>query len=135
MPLDNSSDVACAIRELAFAVRDHTSEQKMEFNWMVTHHKFATKQDIQELKEDLTMKISQIASAVAEIKKNNREAFTELGTKIADLNQQIADLIASASDPDVTDEAFLADLNDAKADAQKLADIVPGSVSDGSGQV
>lgn len=127
----SSNDIACAIRELAFALRDHTSEQKMEFNWMVTHHNFATKRDIQDLKEDLTMKLSEVktavATAAAEIKKNNREAFTELGARISDLNQQIADLIAAATDPEVSDTQFLTDLNDAKADAQALADIVPGS--------
>ncbi len=73
------------------------------------------------------MKLDQIKLAVTAAAKQNREAFTEIGTKIADLNQQIQDLKDAATNPDVTDEAFLADLADLRADAQKLADIVPGS--------
>lgn len=133
MPPDFHNDVACAIRELAFAVRDHTSEQKMEFNWMVTHHNFATKRDIQDLKDDITMKLSEIRQAISTASKQNKEALAELGTKIADLNAQIAELIANASDPEVTDEQFLTDLNSLREDAQALADIVPGSPTPGGG--
>ena len=79
------------------------------------------------LKEKIMVTISQIKAAVAEAKKANREAFTEIGTKIADLNKQIADLISGARDPEVTDEAFEQDLKDLQTDAKALADIVPGS--------
>lgn len=58
MPPDYSNDVSCAIRELAFALRDHTSELKMEFNWRVTHHDFATKQDLENLANKIMSKIS-----------------------------------------------------------------------------
>lgn len=136
---DEHGEDARAIHSLTHILADWLAESKMQFHWMVAHHYFATKQDLENLNQDLTMKLSEVkvavAAAAAEIKKNNREAFTELGARIADLNQQIADLVAGASDPEVSDTQFLQDLNDAKADAQALADIVPGSVSNGSGQV
>lgn len=75
----------------------------------------------------MAIKLSEIKTAVATLAKQNKEALAELGTKIADLNQQIADLIAGNSDPTVTDEAFEADLQSLAADARALADIVPGS--------
>ena len=80
------------------------------------------------------MKLDAIKAAVSAASKQNREAFQEIGTRIADLNTQIQDLKDAAVNPDVTDEAFLADLSSLQTDAQALANIVPGSPSDGSGQ-
>lgn len=82
---------------------------------------------MEEMEKRMSLKISEIKAAVAEIKKNNSEAFAELGTRIADLQKQIDDLIAGNSDPSVTDEVFEADLNDLKVSAKGLADIVPGT--------
>lgn len=73
------------------------------------------------------MKLSQVKSEVAALRADSAEALAELGTRIADLDKQIADLIAGASDPDITDEAFLADLQAARASSLSLKDIVPGS--------
>lgn len=75
----------------------------------------------------IIMKLSEIKAQVKAAAAQSAEAFQELGTKIGDLQKQIDDLIAGAADPDVTDEAFLADLNTLKTNAQQLADIVPGS--------
>lgn len=72
-----------------------------------------------------TMKLSEIKAAVAASAKQSTEAFAELGGKIADLQKQVDDLIAGAQDPDVTDEAFLSDLNTLKSNVAQLADIVP----------
>lgn len=80
---------------------------------------------IAKLETNLTMKLSEIKTAIAEAAANSREAFAELATKIADLQKQIDDLIAGNSDPDVTDEAFLADLQSLRTDAANLAAIVP----------
>lgn len=80
-----------------------------------------------EMEERIMITVSQIKAAVAAAKQSNREAFTEIGTKIADLNKQITDLIAGVGDPEVTDEAFERDLKDLQTDAKALADIVPGS--------
>lgn len=135
----DEEELARAVHGLTHILSDILSEQRIQFGWMVSHHHFATKTDIEKLNSSLSMKLSEIKSAVAQVKQQNREAFQELGTKIADLNQQIADLIAAQNDPDVTDEAFLADLEALKADAKALADIVPGSPtpdggpSDGTG--
>ena len=122
-------ELARAIHGLTHAVRDLLAEHKMQFSWMVSHHHFATKTDIDNLNHDISMKLSQIKSAVTEAARQNREAFQEVSTRIADLNQQIADLIAAQNDPEVTDEAFLAELNALQADAKALADIVPGSAT------
>lgn len=64
---------------------------------------------------------AQVAAAAA----RSTEAFAELGTRIADLQKQIDELIAGATDPDVTDEAFLANLQTLKTNTDALADIVP----------
>jgi hypothetical protein len=118
--IEDESELAHVLVELTFAIRDLTHGSHRH-----NGADFATKTDIQTLKVELIMKLSEVATVVAEIKKNNREAFTELSARLADLNQQIADLVAAATDPNVSDQQFLADLNDAKADAQALADIVP----------
>lgn len=74
------------------------------------------------------MKLSEVKAAIAEASKQNAEAFGEIGTRIADMQKQIDDLIAGNSDPDVTDEQFLANLESLKSNAKALADIVPNPV-------
>lgn len=73
----------------------------------------------------ILMKLAEIKAAVKEAAKDNAEAFSEIGTQIGALQKQIDDLIAGNSDPDVTDEDFLTDLESLKTSAQNLADIVP----------
>jgi len=80
---------------------------------------------MEEMENNIMVKVSEIKAAVALAAKNNREAFGELGTRIADLQKQIADLIEANVDPSVTDETFEADLKALGVDAQALADIVP----------
>lgn len=86
-----------------------------------------TKQDLQGLEEHMTIRVSEVKAAIAEFKKNNAEALAELGTRIADLNKQIEDLIASNADPAVTDEVFEADLRELGESSKALAEIVPGT--------
>ncbi len=109
-------DLTRAIKDVASAIREATSSQIIE---LLTR--------IEKQGKENSMKLSEVKTAVSTAAKQNREAFVELGTKIADLQKQIDDLISGAGDPEVTDEAFLADLNSLKTDAQALADIVPGS--------
>lgn len=73
----------------------------------------------------ILMKLSEIKNQIAAAATRSTEAFAELGSRIADLQKQIDDLIAGAGDPDVTDEAFLASLNTLKTNTDALADIVP----------
>lgn len=120
--MSEHSAIACAIYELAAAVRSHGTDFRP-----------VTKNDLIELEESLTMKLDQIKAAVSAASKQNREAFQEIGTRIADLNQQIQDLQEAATNPDVTDEAFLADLQSLQTDAAALANIVPGSPTPGGG--
>ncbi len=82
-------------------------------------------EQLSKMEERLNMKLSEIKTAVALAAKQSTEAFGELSTKIVDLQKQIDDLIAGVGDPEVTDEAFLADLNTVKTNLQQLADIVP----------
>ncbi|HEX2900806.1 MAG TPA: hypothetical protein VHS96_13880 [Bacteroidia bacterium] len=121
--MHDNRDLACAIYELAGAIRCAAKAQGE------TNSRPVTKSDINELEENLSMKLDQIKSAVTAAAKQNREAFTEIGTKIADLNKEIQDLKDAATNPDVTDEQFLADLASLQTDAQELANIVPGSPS------
>jgi hypothetical protein len=84
--------------------------------------------DIIELKaqnQEVLMRLSEIKAAVAESAKQSSEAFAELGSKIADLQKQVDDLIAGAQDPDVSDPDFLNDLNTLKTNVAELAAIVP----------
>lgn len=71
------------------------------------------------------MKLSEIKTQVAAAAADSAEAFSELATRISDLDKQIADLVAAASDPDVTDEVFLTNLTSLRASSQALKDIVP----------
>lgn len=82
---------------------------------------------ITEMEKNMSLKVSEIKTAVAALTKNNREAFIEVGNLIAGLKKQIDDLISGVGDPTVTDEAFEADLKAAGESAQALADIVPGA--------
>lgn len=84
-----------------------------------------TQQDLINLELRLNMKLSEIKSLVTNAAAKNVEAFAELGALVALLNQQLADAIANATDPEVTDEAFLASLAELDLTATKLADIVP----------
>lgn len=78
-----------------------------------------------QLTEHITLKLSEIKAAIAEASEKNAEALAEIGRLVGDLRQQIADLQAGNNDPEVTDEVFTAKLNQLKADADALADIVP----------
>lgn len=127
---DHHHALAFAVHDLAAAVREASRSPDS---------RPATKHDLANLEQSIAMKISEIRSAISTASKQNKEALAELGTKIADLNAKVDELTQTAQDPEVTDEQFIADLNSLKADAQALADIVPGSPSDpignGSGSV
>lgn len=86
--------------------------------------------DITELNlklDTLDMKLSQIKADIAAASKQSKEAFAELGSKVASLQKQVDDLIAGASDPDVTDQQFLDDLTTLKTNVAQLADLVPNT--------
>lgn len=119
--LKHLSDSICG---LTLVLKAGVEQRKIEFDWLRFHSEFATKQDL----KDILMKLTEVKAAVASAAKDNREAIGEIGTKIADLNKQIADLIAGAGDPEITDEAFLTDLQNLQVDAKALADIVPAPV-------
>ncbi len=74
---------------------------------------------------DILMKLAEIKAQIAAAAAKSTEAFAEISTKITAMQTQIDELIAGASDPDVTDEAFLADLQNLKTTTDQLADIVP----------
>lgn len=84
---------------------------------------------LRKLEESMAKKLSEIKADIASAARNAREAFAELSSKLVALQTQIDELIAGASDPDVTDEAFLADLETVKTDLQSLADIVPNAAT------
>jgi hypothetical protein len=71
------------------------------------------------------MRLSELKAQVAEIAKDNAEALGEIKARLVKLQERIDELVAGNADPEVTDEAFTALLNQTKADAQALADIVP----------
>lgn len=77
--------------------------------------------------EGIDMKLSEVKAEIAGVRAQATEAFGEVSTRLSDMQKKIDDLIAGSSDPDVTDEAFLADLNALKTDVKQLADIVPNA--------
>lgn len=94
----------------------------------------ATQRAIHQLEENLTMKISDVKTALQTASRQQKEALAEIGTQIADLNVQIQELRDAATDPNVTDEEFNTLVATLQTDAQALANIVPGSpTTDGSG--
>lgn len=87
----------------------------------------ATKTDLRKLRDTILMKLSEIKAAIAEAAAKNQEAFSEISSKVSAMQAQIDELIAGASDPEITDETFLANLTSLKTNAQALADIVPNA--------
>lgn len=75
--------------------------------------------------KDIYMKLSEIKTQIAAAAKDSQEAFGELSNKIGDLQTKIDQLVLDASDPDVTDETFLANLTTVQTNARQLAEIVP----------
>lgn len=84
-----------------------------------------TQHDLRMMEERIVMKLDEVKAVVAEAASNNKEAFSELSTKIADMQKQIDDLIAGAGNDDITDEVFLANLESLRASAASLAAIIP----------
>lgn len=78
----------------------------------------------------ILMRLTQIKAQIAAAAASSKEAFAELSNKISAMQAQIDELINNASDPDVTDEAFLAALQELKQKTDQLKDIVPGSSGD-----
>jgi hypothetical protein len=96
--------------------------------WFRSHlEKSPTKDDLIQLQKTILMKLSEIKAAVAAAAAKNTEAFSEISAKITAMQTQIDELIAGNSDPDVTDEAFLAQLQALSTSAAQLADIVPAA--------
>lgn len=118
-------DLVKAVTLLAQRIDQFNERQHNEFEWFRSHLKLATKDDLKEMESRIDMKLSEAKALIATAAKQSTEAFSELSTRIADLQKQIQDLIDGAGDPEVTDEAFLADLETLKTNAQQLADIVP----------
>lgn len=75
--------------------------------------------------KDILMKLTEVKAQIAAAAARSTEAFAEISNKITTMQTQIDDLIAGATDPDVTDEAFLANLQALKTTTDQLADIVP----------
>lgn len=86
-----------------------------------------TKSDLAKLERKLTMRLTEVKATIAAAAAKNREAFQELGTKIGELNAKIQELLDQASDPEITDETFLANLQEVKTTGEALAAIVPNS--------
>jgi hypothetical protein len=85
----------------------------------------ATQHDLKQLENLMARKLSEIKADVAAASARSTEAFAEIGKRIADLQKQIDDLLAGNSDPNVTDEEFLTNLETLKTNVASLADIVP----------
>jgi HalX domain-containing protein len=85
----------------------------------------APKDDLQRRIKRMAKKLSEIKADVAAAAARSTEAFAEIGKRIADLQKQIDDLISGVSDPEITDEAFLTNLQTLKGNVDSLADIVP----------
>ncbi len=76
---------------------------------------------------EILMKLTEVKAQIAAAVASSTEAFAEITAKITDMQAKIDALIAGASDPDVTDEQFLADLQTLKTTTDQLKDIVPNA--------
>jgi hypothetical protein len=95
------------------------------WQWFKSRYLPATENYLKKVGEQILMKLSEIKKLVADAAGKSSEAFAEIGTRLADMQKQIDELIAGNADPDVTDEAFTADLAKLKTTTDALADIVP----------
>ncbi|HEX2900878.1 MAG TPA: hypothetical protein VHS96_14240 [Bacteroidia bacterium] len=119
--MHDNRDLACAVYELAGAIRCAAKAHGE------TQSRPVTKQDLIELEESITMKISDVKTALQTASRQQKEALAEIGTQIADLNVKIKELQDAAADPDVTDAEFNTLVTELQTDAAALANIVPGS--------
>jgi hypothetical protein len=85
-----------------------------------------TKQDLINLETRITMKLSKIKEDVAKINANLTEGLSEISARLEQL-------VADNADPEVTDEAFTAELEAVKATAEKLANLANPEPSTDSG--
>lgn len=120
-----TNHLAKAISTLACAIDELGKQRKEELDWLKSTAGFVTKCDLGKTEENIVMKLSEVKAIVNQSAGETKEALGEIGTKVADLQKQIDDLIAGNSDPEVTDEVFLTNLNQLKTDTAALAAIVP----------
>lgn len=83
--------------------------------------------DLNKLEKKIVMKLSDVKKAIKAAAADSVEAFDELKKRLDDQQKQIEDLIAGQSDPEVSDEDFLADLQKLSDNNKALAEIVPNS--------
>jgi len=94
-------------------------------DWLKSPAGPVLKSDLIKLEKKVMAKVSEIKKIVADAAAKSTEAFTEISTRLADLQKQIDDLIAGNGDPEVTDEEFTANLTKLKETTDSLADLVP----------
>ena len=116
------------LTNLTQVLRELRDQKVTEFDWLKSHSGFATKQDLKVMEEHLIMKLTEIKAQIAQAASRSTEAFTEVNARLVELQNQVDALVVAATDPDVTDEKFLADLQLIKTNTDALADIVPAPV-------
>jgi hypothetical protein len=133
-------DMTRAIQRLTYALTDILAENKIQFQWMVTHHHFATKTDLENVKNTIMSAISDFSALFTAFQDRQDAAVAALQADVKNLNDQIAALQGSQGQITPSDQALLDQIQSrASSIADKLdaldALTPPVVVTDGSGAV
>jgi hypothetical protein len=90
----------------------------IKIGWWIRSHLPATLNDLITTENNIMAKLSVIKAQVAEANRQSQEALAEI---LARLDQ----LVDGATDPDVTDAVFLADLESLRNTVATLANLAP----------
>ncbi len=134
----DSEELARAIHALTHALHDILAEQKVQFQWMVSHHHFATKQDIESLKHTIMSVIQDFAAKFSAFQDRQDKAIADLQGDVQNLTDQIAKLQSTQGQITPEDQALLDQIQSrASAISDKLDaldQLTPPAITDGSGQ-
>jgi hypothetical protein len=136
---DDHGEDARAIHGLTHILADWLAESKMQFQWMVTHHHFVTKQDLENQTHKIMSKISEFADAQKAFNDRQDAAIAGLTGDIQNLEDQIAKLQSTSGAITPEDQALLDGIQ-ARASAisdklEALDSLTPPVITSGTGQV
>jgi hypothetical protein len=98
---------ARAIHGLTHILADWLAESKMQFQWMVTHHHFVTKHDLETSTCKIMSAISDFATKQAAFNDRQDAAIAGLTSDIQNLEDQIAKLQSTQGAITPEDQALL----------------------------
>jgi hypothetical protein len=95
------------IAGLTHVLSDWLCESKAQFSWMVSHHHFATKHDLEKQTQIIMSAISDFANAQKAFNDRQDKAIADIQDDIQNLSDQIAQLQSTQGQITPEDQALL----------------------------